>query len=49
MKDGAYAINLDDKNSKGTQWVLLFIDSDLALCFDSFETYSCVSITQNQR
>ena len=29
-------INLDDKNSKGTHWVSLFIDRNLAVYFDSF-------------
>ena len=29
-------INLDDKNSKGTNWVSLFIDRNLAIYFDSF-------------
>ena len=29
VKDGAYIINLDDKNSKGTHWVSLFIDINL--------------------
>ena len=36
IKDGAYAISLDDKNSKGTHWVLLFNDRNLAVYFDSF-------------
>ena len=36
IKDGAYVINLDDKNSKATHWVSLFIDRNLAICFDSF-------------
>ena len=36
MKDGKYVINLDDKNSKGTNWVSLFIDRNTALYFDSF-------------
>ena len=31
-----YVINLDDKNSKGTHWVSLFIDRNLVLYFDSF-------------
>ena len=31
-KDGAYVINLDDKNSKGAHWVSLFVD----------KKYSCV-------
>ena len=29
-------INLDDKQSKGTHWVSLFIDKNTALYFDSF-------------
>ena len=36
IKDGAYLINLDDKNSKGTHWVSLFIDRSTAVHFDSF-------------
>ena len=28
--------NLDDKQSKGTHWVSLFIDISIAVCFDSF-------------
>ena len=36
MKDGAYVINLDDKNSKGTHLVSLIIDRNLAVHFDSF-------------
>ena len=36
IKDGAYVINLDDKNSKGTHWVSLFIDRNTAVYFDSF-------------
>ena len=35
-KRWSYAINLDDKNSKGTHLVSLFIDRNLAVCFDSF-------------
>ena len=27
IKDGAYVINLDDRQSKGTYWVSLFITS----------------------
>ena len=34
-KDRAYAINLDDKQSEGTHWVLLFIDNIRAVSFDS--------------
>ena len=33
IKDGAYVINLDDKDSKGTPWVSLFINKK---DFDSF-------------
>ena len=36
IKDGAYVINLDHENIKGTQWVSLFIDKKLAIHFDSF-------------
>ena len=35
-KDGAYVINLDDKKSKGRNWVSLFIDRNLAVYFDCF-------------
>ena len=38
IKDGAYVINLNDNNSKGTHWVSLFIDKNTAVYFDSFET-----------
>ena len=31
IKDGAYVINLDDKKSKGTHWVSLFIDKNTAV------------------
>ena len=36
IKDGAYVINLDDKNSKRTHWVSLFIDRNIAVYLDSF-------------
>ena len=36
IKDGAYVINLDDKKSKGTRWISLFIDRNKAVYFDSF-------------
>ena len=36
IKDGACVINLDDKNSKGTYWVSLFIHKNVAIYFDSF-------------
>ena len=38
MKDRAYAKNLDDRQSKGTHWVSLFIDRHTAAYFDSFGT-----------
>ena len=31
-----HIINLGDKNSKETYWILLFIDKDIAIYFDSF-------------
>ena len=51
IKDGLYAINHDDKNSKGTNWVSLFIDKNTTIYFDSFWNwiYSSRSIKQNQR
>ena len=33
IKDGAYVINLDDKNSKRTHWFSLFIDRNAAVYF----------------
>ena len=36
IKEGAYVLNLDDKKSKGTHWVALFIDRNLVVYFDSF-------------
>ena len=36
IKDGAYIINLDDKNIKVTHWVSLFIDRNIAVYLDSF-------------
>ena len=30
----AYVINLSDKQSKGTHWVSLFIDKNMAVYFD---------------
>ena len=36
IKDGAYVINLDDKKSKGIHWILLFIDGNTNVYFDSF-------------
>ena len=37
IKDGTYLINIDETNSKGTHWVSLFIDKNLAVFSDSFE------------
>ena len=37
IKYGAYVINLDDKNSKGTRWVSLFIYRNTVVYFHSFE------------
>ena len=36
IKDEACVINLDDKESKATHWVSLFIVRDTAVYFDSF-------------
>ena len=36
IKDGVYFINLDDKKSKRTHWVSLFIDRNTAVHFDYF-------------
>ena len=38
IKDEAYVINLDDKQSKGAHWVTLFIARNTAVYFDSFGT-----------
>ena len=35
IKDGAYVINLDNKKSKGTHCILLFIDGNTNVYFDS--------------
>ena len=50
-KDGAYVINLDDKNSKGTHRFSLFIERNLAVHFNSFgiECIPSRSIKQNRR
>ena len=37
MKDEAYVISLDDKQSRGTHWVSLFVDRNEAVYFDSLE------------
>ena len=36
INDGANVINLDDKQSKGKHWVLLFISRHMAVYLDSF-------------
>ena len=36
IKDRVRVINLDDKQSKGTYWISLFIDRNTAVYFDSF-------------
>ena len=36
IKDWAYVINLDDKKGKGTHWVSLFIDRNIAVYLVSF-------------
>ena len=36
IKDGAYVINLEDKQSKATHWVWLFINKSTSKYFDSF-------------
>ena len=36
IKDGAYVINLDDKNSKSTYWFSLSADRNTAVYFHSF-------------
>ena len=36
VKDGVNVINLDNENSKGTHWVLLFIERNTAVYFDSW-------------
>ena len=35
-QDGGYVIIFNDKNSKGTHWVSLFISQNRAVSFDSF-------------
>ena len=36
IRNGVYEMNLDDKKSKGIQWVLLFIDRNGGVYRDSF-------------
>ena len=42
IKDGAYILNLDEKQSKRTHWILLFIERNEAVYFDSFRI-ECIS------
>ena len=37
IKDGAYMINIHDKQNKEAHWVSLFIDKNTAVYFDSSE------------
>ena len=48
IKDGAYIINLDDKNSKGTHCVTLNIDKNTSAYFDSLGIECIRSINQSQ-
>ena len=36
IKDGTHVRNLDDKKSKGTHWIPLFINKNVAVYFDFF-------------
>ena len=36
IKDGAYAINLDEYKSIGTNWIVLHVNDNNATYFDSF-------------
>ena len=36
VKDRAYIINPNDKVSKGTHWISLFLDRNKAVYFDTF-------------
>ena len=47
IKDGAYVMNLDDKNSKGTHLVSLFVERNTAVYFDYILIYSARRIKQN--
>ena len=47
IKDGGYVINLNDKNSKGTHWVSLFIDRNSAVYFHSFGIEYIIQIVLN--
>ena len=51
IKYGAYVINLEDKDTKGTHWFSLFIKRNLDVSFNSFgnEYIPSISIKQNRR
>ena len=36
IKDGAYAINLDEYSDIGNHWVALYVNNDDVIYFDSF-------------
>ena len=36
IKDGVYAINLDEYKSIGTHWIALYVNGNNAIYFDSF-------------
>ena len=48
IKHGAYAINLNDKQSKEIHWVLSFIDSNTTAYFDSFRNEYILQEILNQ-
>ena len=37
IKDGAYVVSLDEYESVGAQWIVLYVNVDNAKCFVSFE------------
>ena len=47
IKDGAYVINFVDKNSKGTHWILIFINKNTAIYFEVLNKIRDKSITHN--
>ena len=36
IKDGAYVIILDEQKSIGTHWIVLYVNGNFVICFDSF-------------
>ena len=36
IRDGAYMINLDDYESRGTHWIALYVNAENITCFYSF-------------